>query len=1370
MTTYDPIYRLALYAPRSVDPDEMTVLTPVAGAPHALPFRIATKPFGQAVRIGATTSRYMVRNPVGTWPTSALTVEFWGRLDAGLSLTQPNFAFSYGVAGQFNEILIGLQSVSSTWRLYLERGGIGVVQDADAYPNDNAWHHVLMTWQSSDGATRLYLDGALVHSGTVASGNPIDAGGAVVLGQEQDSLAGGFDATQAWKGEMDQVRVYTRYITDQEVKEHFGGVYRDETGLCLAAGFDLPWKLGHDEAGLNELTPVGIDAGTTDTILRHQPYLLPPSEGRRGRVDVRNKRSDVGVMFFDLADPQLAGSDPLARFLPAYIGDLKGQLRIGGLMARVWESLDSGLTWRGFHTGRVRTVGQSETPAKYTIALRELADDLKNLAFVGRPHSSVTYAGFATLLPVAGAGVAFGDMPVAGLGGPLTGTIQDLGFPGRRVIILDQKSRTRRDNLITSNLLSAANVGIDEDLFAREFGSVRARVKVVSSSAVGHFLATISTMGAHAPASNNKSPSEHYRVGTVGLGSLSPQGVATGTPLANGAASIGATSVNTDGWTISITSIVRAGDIVKFTGHGTYYTVTADANSDGSGRATLSIAPVLTANVADNEGLSVVGETGGMSFPAVGAAVEFWLESQNRATDDTPLVIGDVHPVTLWRHLLEGLFGFLWTPTETLPPGRAYGDPRVPMAYNAAKFTELENDPTFMPLRFVVTERQPRGEFIEDHILRAANLAFYFDGDGAINPVNLRTPSDLTGVPTVTDVDLVVGITKPWEYDRSSAITRVDAAYYTDVVKTKVESLEASPDFFPTQPGVPFESFRHTVSIIDLGRSDLGDEPFDLDLTGFRAFTSESANGQPRTTYLQQQLYKLSLDTARPFGVGCPTTPLAVKRGSVGDVMPGTLLKTSIRSMPDPATNKLGGLRLVRVTSRKEKKTYVEIKVMDLGSPTIAGIPTIAAPAQETGNNHTGVTITVTLNGNNDPVEAHYAITDTSVGSAPAEASALWTPIVSTPAVAGVEPRYLRQQVLVRAAGAYSFRGLAPGKRVWIRGRSFPDARVNFILPSVWVAANSPGRVDLAALPVIANPVVSRQTAHTFRVSWEVAKNWILRSEEIDNAYWTKTATTVTPNAQAAPNGQMTADTLLETAVTSGHSFNNVGNAIAITSGESLVVSGFGKNLGGRLMILIGVNGSDAFLARFNLATGAIDSTGVVGAGTFTSAAIYSIGNGWYWCVAIGKINGGHTQALTQVSLDDGSHAGYLGDITKGAHVWGLQMERSAAANPYIKTVDAPAVTQLPIEILAATPTGDARVVVARVAGGSTLYDFPGDTDIILAASTTYRIELRHYLTAPDYFGGGITVDATTTSTDPVVADKPFIRPWIWRPFNDGLF
>lgn len=85
-----------------------------------------------------------------------------------------------------------------------------------------------------------------------------------------------------------------------------------------------------------------------------------------------------------------------------------------------------------------------------------------------------------------------------------------------------------------------------------------------------------------------------------------PRGVATGTPVVNGANQTGNELV-TDGWTTSTTGILKAGDYIQLGTGSTsrLYKVLDDVNSDGSGNATLTIYPDLRTSPADNETITV---------------------------------------------------------------------------------------------------------------------------------------------------------------------------------------------------------------------------------------------------------------------------------------------------------------------------------------------------------------------------------------------------------------------------------------------------------------------------------------------------------------------------------------------------------------------------------------------------------------------------------------------------------------------------------------------------------------------------------------------------------------------------------------------
>ena len=77
-----------------------------------------------------------------------------------------------------------------------------------------------------------------------------------------------------------------------------------------------------------------------------------------------------------------------------------------------------------------------------------------------------------------------------------------------------------------------------------------------------------------------------------------PRGVATGTPLVNGASQTGQELI-TDGWTTGVTGILLAGDWIQIGQR--LYKVMVDVDSDGSGNATLDIWPRLRESPADND-------------------------------------------------------------------------------------------------------------------------------------------------------------------------------------------------------------------------------------------------------------------------------------------------------------------------------------------------------------------------------------------------------------------------------------------------------------------------------------------------------------------------------------------------------------------------------------------------------------------------------------------------------------------------------------------------------------------------------------------------------------------------------------------------
>ncbi|TNN81025.1 Neuronal pentraxin-2 [Liparis tanakae] len=83
---------------------------------------------------------------------------------------------------------------------------------------DAKWHHVCVTWSTRDGQWEAYQDGEQRGSGmNLSPWHPIKPGGVFILGQEQDTLGGRFDATQSFVGEMSGVHMWSHVLTASDI-------------------------------------------------------------------------------------------------------------------------------------------------------------------------------------------------------------------------------------------------------------------------------------------------------------------------------------------------------------------------------------------------------------------------------------------------------------------------------------------------------------------------------------------------------------------------------------------------------------------------------------------------------------------------------------------------------------------------------------------------------------------------------------------------------------------------------------------------------------------------------------------------------------------------------------------------------------------------------------------------------------------------------------------------------------------------------------------------------------------------------------------------------------------------------------------------
>lgn len=83
---------------------------------------------------------------------------------------------------------------------------------------DGQWHHVCVIWTSILGRYWLHVDRRLVATGSrFREGYEIPPGGSLVLGQEQDSVGGGFDSSESFVGSVAGLAMWDRALVPREV-------------------------------------------------------------------------------------------------------------------------------------------------------------------------------------------------------------------------------------------------------------------------------------------------------------------------------------------------------------------------------------------------------------------------------------------------------------------------------------------------------------------------------------------------------------------------------------------------------------------------------------------------------------------------------------------------------------------------------------------------------------------------------------------------------------------------------------------------------------------------------------------------------------------------------------------------------------------------------------------------------------------------------------------------------------------------------------------------------------------------------------------------------------------------------------------------
>uniref|UniRef100_A0A3P9NN38 Neuronal pentraxin-2-like n=1 Tax=Poecilia reticulata TaxID=8081 RepID=A0A3P9NN38_POERE len=140
----------------------------------------------------------------------ALTLCLWMKAGVGPGLGTP---FSYSAPGQANELVL-IEWGNNPIELLIDDKAVTLPLSL----SDGKWHHVCVTWTTRDGQWEAYQDGVQRGSGTnLSPWHSIKPGGVFILGQEQDTLGGRFDATQSYVGEMSDLHMWSHALSAADI-------------------------------------------------------------------------------------------------------------------------------------------------------------------------------------------------------------------------------------------------------------------------------------------------------------------------------------------------------------------------------------------------------------------------------------------------------------------------------------------------------------------------------------------------------------------------------------------------------------------------------------------------------------------------------------------------------------------------------------------------------------------------------------------------------------------------------------------------------------------------------------------------------------------------------------------------------------------------------------------------------------------------------------------------------------------------------------------------------------------------------------------------------------------------------------------------
>ena len=180
-------------------------------------------------------------------------------------------------------------------------------------------------------------------------------------------------------------------------------------------------------------------------------------------------------------------------------------------------------------------------------------------------------------------------------------------------------------------------------------------------------------------------------------------------------------------------------------------------------------------------------------------------------------------------------------------------------------------------------------------------------------------------------------------------------------------------------------------------------------------------------------------------------------------------------------------------------------------------------------------------------------------------------------------------------------------------------------------------------------------------------RNLFSYTEDFSDAYWTKSALSITTNATTAPDGTLTADKAIPAASTGAHDLSKL---LTRTSGSyTATISIYAKQAEDKYFCLSLQDAIGGLGITFDVSAGTVSTpTSTYGTGwSEVSNSITSVGNGWFRITYTATTTNATTQltGLYRPGNIPNLFGGSTGNGVNGVFVWGTQLEAGSTATLY---------------------------------------------------------------------------------------------------------